>query len=261
VALIFLLLFERRRRRFAEIDARQRLFELAHMNRRATAGELSASIAHELNQPLGAILNNAETMAVILKSPSPNLEEIETIASEIKRDDQRAAEVRSGLRRLLGKAAPEAQDVNLNQTVGEVLEFLSVHAITLNVALKSSLAPQALRVSGDPIQIQQVVLNLVLNAMDSVSFAANGRREVVGRTWLSDGASAMISIADSGPGIPSDKLRQVFEPFFTTKENGMGMGLSISRTIVEAHGGLIWAENQTNGGAIFSVSLPLAQAQ
>ena len=178
--LIILLLFERRRRRLAEIDARQRLSEMAHMNCHATAGELSASIAHELNQPLGAILNNVETMAVILKSPSPDLAEIETIANEIKRDEQRAAEVISGLRRLLTKAVAEVQIVDLNQTVRDVFQFLSLHATTLNVALKINLAPRALCVSGDPTQLQQVVLNLVVNAMDSVSGFPSVRRDVIG---------------------------------------------------------------------------------
>jgi signal transduction histidine kinase len=258
-ALIIGLLYEHRRRQKAEIEARQRMFELAHMNRHATAGELSASIAHELNQPLGAILNNTETAAVILNSPSPNLEEIKAIVNEIKRDDERASEVILRLRRLLNKTAFEAQDIDLNDTVREVFALLSVQAAARNVTLNSKLLPQVLRVSGDRIQLQQVILNLVVNGIESMVGATNGQREIISRTALLDDSSAEVSITDFGPGIPLGKVRQVFEPFFTTKEQGMGMGLSIARTIVEAHGGRIWAENQSGGGAIFRVSLPLAK--
>jgi signal transduction histidine kinase len=253
------LLYEHRRRRNAEIEARQRLSELAHLNRHATAGELSASIAHELNQPLGAILNNAESASVILSLPSPDLGEIKTIVDEIRRDDQRATEVIWRLRRLLGKSAIEAQNIDLNETVREVFEFLAVQAAARDVTLSSRLAQGPLRVSGDRIQLQQVILNLVVNGMESTIGANNGRREVTSST-SADEASAKISIADSGPGVPSDKLKAIFEPFFTTKGDGMGMGLSIARTIIEAHGGRIWAENHTAGGAVFHVSLPLAKA-
>ena len=258
-ALILWLLWEHRRRRKLEVEGRQRMAELAHMNRHATVSELSASIAHELNQPLGAILNNAETGTIILTSPSPNLDEIKTILDEIRRDDQRATEVIRRLRRLLGKSAIEAQNIDLNEAVREVFEFLAAQAAARDVKLNSRPAQAPLRVSGDRIQLQQVILNLVVNGMDAMIGAANGRREVTSSTSV-DQASATISIADSGPGVPSDKLKAVFEPFFTTKDDGMGMGLSIARTIVEAHGGRIWAENHTAGGAVFHVSLPLAKA-
>jgi signal transduction histidine kinase len=253
------LFYEHRRRRNAEIEARQRMFELAHMNRHATAGELSASIAHELNQPLGAILNNTETATIILNSPSPNLDEIKTIVDEIRRDDQRASEVILRLRRLLKKSASETENIDLNEKVRQVFRLISVQAAERNVTLNSSLAQGPLRMSGDRIQLQQVILNLVINAMDAMAGAVSGRREVTCSTSV-DAGSAKISIADSGPGIPPDKLKKIFEPFFTTKGDGMGMGLSIARTIVEAHGGRIWAENQTAGGAVFHVSLPLAKA-
>ena len=260
-ALIIGLLHEHRRRRHAEIESRQRMSELVHMNRRTTAGALSASIAHELNQPLGAILNNAETAALILNSASPDLEEIKLIVNEIKRDDERASEVIVRLRRLLGKAALEARDVELNETVREAFEFLSAQAFARNVTLSNRPDPQPLRVRADRIQLQQVILNLVVNAMESMTDTLGGRREIIGRTTLLDDAWAEISIADFGPGIPSDELKHVFEPFFTTKEDGMGMGLSIARTIIEVHGGSIWAENQVGGGAVFRVKLPLAKMQ
>jgi signal transduction histidine kinase len=233
--------------------------ELAHLNRHATAGELSASIAHELNQPLGAILNNAEVGTMILNSSSPDLDEIKTIFDEIRRDDNRATEVIKRLRRLLRKTSFEAQNVDINQTVSEVFEFLSMQAAERDVALNSRLAQEPLYVSGDRIQLQQVVLNLVMNAIESTTSRTNGLRSVSSSTSV-DEASVVISIADSGPGVPFDKLKTIFEPFFTTKSDGMGMGLSIARTIVEAHGGRIWAENNTAGGGLFHVSLPLVKA-
>jgi len=255
---VALLFFEQRRRRKAEIEARQRMVELAHMNRQATAGE-SSSIAHEINQPLGAILNNTEIAELLLNSPSPSLDDIKEIIAEIKRDDQRASEVIKRLRSLLSKAEVQAQDIDLNDTVREVFELLSVQASSRDVVLGSAPSSQVVRVRGDRIQLQQVILNLVVNGMDAMANGSVRERKITSRTVLADGV-AEVSIADCGPGIPSDKLPHLFEPFFTTKEHGMGMGLSISRTIVEAHGGRIWAENQTGGGAIFRMSLPLAKA-
>jgi signal transduction histidine kinase len=255
-ALIAGLLYEKSRRRRAETEARQRILELAHMNRHATAGELSASIAHELNQPLGAILNNTEIAEHLLESASPDLTDIKEILADIKRDDQRASEVIKRLRRLLTKSEIQAQNLDLNETLREVFELLSVQASSHDVALNSSLTSEQLPVKGDRIQLQQVILNLVVNGIDAMNGTHTGERKIVGRTALADGV-AEVSIADCGPGIPLDKLPHLFEPFFTTKQHGMGMGLSIARTIVEAHGGRIWAENLTGGGAVFRLRLPL----
>ena len=253
------LLYERRRRRHAEVETRRRTAELAHMNRRATAGELSASIAHELNQPLGAILNNAEAAIAMLAVPTPDLDEIRSILDDIKRDDDRASQIITRLRRLLKRTELETQEVDLNDVVREVFQLLAPEAAARGVVLTSSLRPQRLPVSGDRIQLQQVVLNLVVNAIEALAERA-GPREVVGQTTLVNGRSAQVSIADSGPGISAEGLTQVFEPFFTTKRQGMGMGLSIARTIVEAHGGGIHAEQGDRGGALFNVVLPLARS-
>jgi signal transduction histidine kinase len=252
-ALISGLLYERRRRHGAEVETRQRISELAHMNRRATVGEMSASIAHELNQPLGAILNNSETMALILEAPSPDLDELRTIVEEIKRDDLRASGVILRLRRLLGKHAVEGYAVDLNQVVREVVQIVSAQAQTRGVTLFTTLSPDTLWVSGDAVQLQQVILNLLANALESVTTKIEGRREIVITTQQDGDGSAVIAVEDSGPGIPPGELQLIFEPFFTTKESGMGMGLSISRTIVEAHGGRIWAESNLGHGAVFKV--------
>lgn len=254
--LIMFLLHERHLRHRAEVESHKRMTELAHVNRQATTGELSSSIAHELNQPLGSILTNAETAELILKSDQPDLGEIREILADIKRDDQRAGEVIRRLRNFLKRTPFETRDIDLNEVMGEVFKFLSVQASARNVALYLQTAPGALRINGDPIQIQQVILNLVVNAMDAMVSIPYGRT-VIGRTELNGGSSVVISISDSGPGIPVDKLAQVFDPFFTTKDQGMGIGLSIARTIILAHKGQIWAENQSGGGAAFHFSLPL----
>jgi signal transduction histidine kinase len=255
--LIAFLLHERHLRRDAEAESRSRMSELAHVNRQSTAGELSSSIAHELNQPLGSILTNAETAELILKSEHPDLTEIREILADIKRDDQRAGEVIRRLRSYLTRTPFEAKEIDLNQIMGEAFKFLSVQASARNTALYLQTSPGELRIKGDPVQLQQVILNLVVNSMDAMATLPYGRT-VIGRTELNGGSTVEISISDSGPGIPPDKLAQVFDPFFTTKDQGMGIGLSIARTIILAHKGRIWAENQTGGGAAFHFTLPLA---
>ena len=257
-ALILALLYEHRRRRKAEIVAHGRLSELALMNRRSTVGELSASVAHELQQPLTAILSNTEA-AQLLLARIPAAGEVMEILADIKRDDVRASEVIKRLRRLLAKAAPEPQEINLNEVVSEVFELLSAQAAARHVTLSTNLALSAPHVSGDRIQLQQVVLNLVMNALDAIVGANGAERRIIGRTSLVGEDSAEVTIEDSGPGITADKQDQIFEPFFTTKDSGMGMGLSIARTIVESHGGRIWAENHRGSGAVFVFSLPLAR--
>jgi signal transduction histidine kinase len=258
--LIAILLYERKKRHRAEVESRHRMSELAHVNRSATAGELSSSLAHELNQPLGSILTNAETAELILRDQSPDLNEVKEILADIRRDDLRASEIIRRLRSFMKRTTFETKDIDLNALLREVFDFLSVQAAGRNVALYLTASPAVLRVKGDPVQLQQVMINLIVNSMDAMSAIPYGKT-VIGRAELNGGRSAVISISDSGPGIPADRLSQIFDPFFTTKEQGMGIGLSIARTIVLAHQGHIWAENDTEGGgAVFRVSLPLSAA-
>ena len=258
-ALILRLLYEQRRRREAQVEARQRMSELAHMNRRSTVGEMSASLAHELNQPLGAILAHTETAEMIVGSPSPDMDVIKAIVADIKRADMRAAEIIQRLRSILKKVPYETKDFDLNEVVREVFDFLAVQAGARDVVLSNVPAEQMLQVHGDRIQIQQVILNLIVNGMEAMADEPGAQRKIIGRTGQLDDTFAEISIYDFGPGISSTDLEKVFDPFFTTKTEGMGMGLSIARTIVQTHGGRIWAENHATGGAVFRLALPLAK--
>jgi signal transduction histidine kinase/ABC-type uncharacterized transport system substrate-binding protein len=256
------LLHERRRRQFAEVQSRQRMSALARANRFATAGELSVSIAHEINQPLGAIQINVETLDLILKASSPDLVEIKEVVADIRRDQERASEVIRRLRSLFKRAPFELKDIDLNEIVRETVQFvssLSAVAVARQVDLSTSLTPEPLPIRGDRIQLQQVFLNLIVNAIDAMSEVPSAERQIIVRTMrIPDFAE--VTVSDRGPGIPPEKLREVFEPFFTTKAGGMGIGLSIVRTIVEAHNGRIIAESQAGGGAAFRITLPLARA-
>jgi signal transduction histidine kinase len=256
--LISALLNAHRRRRLAEVQSRQRMAELAHVNRFSTAGELTASIAHEINQPLGAILTNAETAQAILKSPSPDIAELNEIVGDIVRDDRRATEVIRRMRSLLKKAPFELKTLDLNDLVRETVEFLSALAIARKFELVSVITEDALPILGDRIQLQQVILNLVVNGIDAMKDTPSENRIISIRTSRVE-TFAQLSVSDRGSGISEDKLKEIFEPFFTSKSGGMGMGLSIARTIVEAHEGQIWAENPDHGGASFRIRLPLKE--
>jgi signal transduction histidine kinase len=254
------LLHERRRRHLAEVESRQRLAELAHLNRYSAAGELTTSIAHEINQPLGSILTNAETAELMLKGDSPNLDEVREILGDIRRDNQRASEVIRRLRSVLKKTPFEMQYIDLNETVRQVIGFVTAVAHGRDIALKCVTSSADLQVKGDAVQLQQVILNLIINAMDAISEAQAKEREVSVTTDLSR-AGAEIKVSDTGPGMAPDDIKNVFDPFFTTRPQGMGMGLAIARTIVEAHHGKISAENQSSGGALFTIRLPITRGR
>jgi signal transduction histidine kinase len=253
--LISVMLREHRRRQLAEVQSRQRMAELARVMRFSTAGELTASIAHEINQPLGAILTNAETAEAILQSSNPDIAELKDIVKDILQDDRRANEVIRRMRSLLKKAPFELKSLDLNDVAGETIEFLS--SIGRQVGLVSVITRDALPILGDRIQLQQVILNLVVNGIDAMKETPSENRTITIRTSRVE-KFAQLSVSDRGPGIPEDNLKGIFEPFYTSKAGGMGMGLSIARTIVEAHNGLIWAKNRGHGGASFRIKLPIS---
>ena len=260
-ALVAWLYFEHRNRRVAELQLRRRLLEVIHLNRTATAGALSASVAHELNQPLGAIRSNAEAAEIFLKADPPNLEKVGEILTEIRQDDQRAADIISHLRTLLKKrSALELQNFDLNEVVRNTLHILGPEALKRGIVLSANQTQCPLPVRADQVHLQQVILNLAMNGMDAMEDCALGTSKMTIQTALGPDSTIDVLIADSGVGVPADKLNEVFDTFYTTKQQGTGLGLSIARTIIETYGGKIWAENRLGGGAAFRFNLPLAGA-
>ena len=255
-ALIAGLLLQRSRRRAAEHAAQALRSEVAHASRLAIAGELTASIAHEINQPLGAILSNAEAADLMLQSGEDRRDVLRQILADIRRDDLRASEVIRRLRGLLAKHEVEQKPFDLNEAIAEALQMLQAETRNRRLTIDLRPAPAA-SVIGDRIQIQQVIINLLLNAMDAVAGEADDRRTIVLTVSNSNGR-VVLSVRDRGHGISAQELPKLFKSFFSTKRLGMGMGLSVARTIVDAHGGSIWAEDCSGGGALFCVELPAA---
>jgi signal transduction histidine kinase len=231
-ALLAGFLLERRRRGVAESTARHHLEEVAHLNRSAAVGVLSASLGHELNQPLGAVLSNAEAAELLLNANPPDIEKVKAILADIRRDDLRAAEVIRRLRGLMKKSEAEPQLVDVNDVVRVMTDILGAEAASRGVVLSAELDQRPLPARADPVHLQQVVLNLALNGMDAMLNRPAGRRHMTVTTALTDPATITVAVSDSGTGIASDKLKAIFEPFFTTKRQGMGLGLSIARTII-----------------------------
>ena len=259
-ALIAWLLFEHQHRRRAETESRQRLLETAHMSRTATAGALSVSLAHELNQPLGAILSNAEAAEELLKADVPDLALIQEILADIRRDDQRAGEIIRRLRGLLRKSQLELQEFDLNDEIRDVLHMLDAEAAKRGVILSADLRHRDALVRAEKVHVQQVMLNLAMNGMDAMLNCLPGNRRLTFQS-ARNGSTVEVSVSDTGTGIPEGKLKGVFETFYTTKPQGTGLGLSIARTIIETYGGQIWAENRQAGGAVVRFRLPLAKVR
>jgi signal transduction histidine kinase len=252
------LMIERHRRQDAEEETRRRVLQVIHLNRTATAGALSASIAHELNQPLGAILNYAETADVLLDEKSVNVQLLKQIIADIRRDDQRASDVITHLRTLLKqRSETELQTFDLNDAIDVAIRILGPEATRRGIALDTTHANTAFLVRADDVQLQQVILNLVANGMDAVSDCPPSRRRLMVQAIPSGKSDVEVLVSDLGTGIAKDALRNIFDTFYTTKATGTGLGLSIARTIVESNGGKIWAENREGGGAVFRFTLPL----
>jgi len=243
-------------RKQSELEALRLRQDLTHIGRVSALGELTASLAHELSQPLTAILSNAQAAQRLIDADVVELEKVREILCDIVADDKRAAAVISGLRALIKKGETEFVPLDLNEVVGAVAWLMRSDTIMRNVSMSLELASDLPKACGDRVQLQQVVLNLVLNGLEAMREPHAGPRTLVIRT-ARDGAALRVTVEDSGPGIAEKDLGHIFEPLYTTKTEGLGMGLAIVRTIVNAHGGAVGAENNPAGGASLRFTLPV----
>ena len=242
----------------AESEAAVQRLELAHLMRVSVSGELSGAIAHELNQPLTAILANAQAALQLLSHQPPALEEVRDALADIVHEDNRAGEVIKRLRGLLKKGESRTEPIDVNELVEATMSLLHSELIARQVGMTMDLAPGLPVVMGDPIQLQQVILNIVMNAMDAMAPTPPGHRRIEIRTGFDHRGYLSVSIHDSGAGIKSGEKR-LFEPFYTTKEHGLGLGLALCATIAEAHGGMLTLTNHDRGGAVATLSLPVEE--
>jgi PAS domain S-box-containing protein len=239
----------------AEIELSTQRAELAHLSRVALLGELSAAFAHELNQPLAAIMANARAGQRLMAREPPDAPEVSNILEDIVTDDRRAGEVIRRLQALLRRGELQLQPLDINDMVREVVELIHSELIRREVAVHTKLAPELPRVPADRVQMQQVLMNLIVNACDAMGEQPREERSVTIITGETLGKEVKVSVIDQGPGLPVGKEEQVFEPFFTSKRHGLGLGLSICRTIVTAHGGALWGVNNPDRGATFHLVL------
>jgi C4-dicarboxylate-specific signal transduction histidine kinase len=241
----------RRERRYREMQ-----MELARVNRVTTIGQLTASITHEVNQPLAAARNNLTAALNFLDRTPPDLVEVrEALACAVK-DNDRASTVVGRIRALMQKAPTRTDSVNINEAVHEVLELTHGEALKHVVSVRTQLADGLPLIQGDRVQLQQVVLNLILNAVQAMGGVADSTREMLITTRQTEPNEVRLGVRDTGPGLSAEALPRLFEPFYTTKPDGMGMGLSICRSIIEAHGGRLWATGCEPRGALFQFTIP-----
>lgn len=242
--------------RETQSELRRRLIEIARLTRRADAAAIASLFAHELNQPLAAILSNLEAAELDVEGLPVPVGALKDILFDIRRDNLRAAQIIRHMQNLLRSDEPDVRKIDLNDVMCVVHEILKPHAVEAGVEMKMHPWRSMLEVSADPSWLQQVVLNLALNAVDATMNNSPGPRRIVIETRQVGRAKAGLSVSDTGTGIPAQELAGIFEPF-TSKRGGSGLGLSTSRGIVEAFGGKIWAKNKAGGGAIFQFTLPL----
>jgi signal transduction histidine kinase len=243
-------------RKLAETALQIATAELAHVGRVTTMGELTASIAHEVNQPLGAMVTSAAACARWLAASPPQIEKAQRALERIVSDGKRAGQVIGRVRSLLKRQTPHKDWLDMNETIQEVVALTRDQAFSHKVTVHVRLAEALPRVWGDKVQLQQVLLNLIINAIEAMSDVDDRRRELI--VSLSDGPRGLlVEVRDTGKGMERERAEQLFEAFYTTKAGGIGMGLSISRSIVEAHGGRLWAAPNEPHGAVFRFSLPL----
>jgi PAS domain S-box-containing protein len=242
-------------RKRSEEALRQAHADLAHVSRVTTMGELMASLAHEVNQPIAAAVTNANTCVRWLAASTPNLEEARAAAMRIVKDGTRAAEIIKRTRLLFKKSPPEQEPIDVNEVIREMIVLLRGEAAQYKIFLRTELAPDLPTILGDRVQLQQVLMNLMINGIDAMK-EVNGARELAVTSQTAEGDQLLVSVNDSGVGLPAQHADQIFNPFFTTKSHGTGMGLRISRSIVESHGGRLWAADNSPRGASFHFAIP-----
>jgi C4-dicarboxylate-specific signal transduction histidine kinase len=242
-------------RKRAEEALRSARAELAHINRVTTMGELTASLAHEVTQPIAAAATNAEACLRWLTGDHPNLEEARASALSIVKDAKRAAEIISRIRQLFQKSPPQRESVDVNEIIREMIVLLRSEVTRHSISVRAELASDLPYVMGDRVQLQQVMMNLITNSIDAMK-DVNGPRELAINSQRAEHEQVMVTVSDTGVGLPPQQTDQIFHAFFTTKPHGTGMGLSISRSIVESHSGRLWAADNSSRGASFHVTLP-----
>jgi signal transduction histidine kinase len=242
-------------RRRAEEALRQAQADLAHVSRVTTMGELTASLAHEVKQPITAASTNATTCLRWLAGDTPNIEEARAAAKRIVEDGKRAAEIISRIRRLFKKGPPELEAVDVNEVIREMTVMLRSEAMRYSISVRTELAPDLPQVMGDRVQLPQVLMNLMINGIEAMK-EVDGTRELAIKSQQGDNDQVLVSVSDTGIGLPQQQAEQIFNAFFTTKPHGTGMGLRISRSILESHGGRLWAANNSSRGASFYLTLP-----
>jgi C4-dicarboxylate-specific signal transduction histidine kinase len=243
------------KRKQAEEALRQAQADLAHVSRVTTMGELTASLAHEVKQPIAAASTNANTCLRWLAADTPNIEEARAAATRIVNDGKRAAEIISRIRLLFKKGTPERELLDVNEVIREMIVLLRGETTRYSIPVRTELAADLPQVMGDRVQLQQVLMNLIMNSIDAMK-DVNGTRELVIKSQRSENEQVLVSVSDTGAGLPPQQADQIFDAFFTTKPHGTGMGLRISRSIIESHGGRLWAADNSPRGASFYLTLP-----
>ena len=244
-------------RKRAEAAAREMQLELAHANRVATMGQLTASIAHEVKQPIAATVTNAAAALRWLGAQPPNLEEARQALGRSVNEAMRAGDIINRIRDLIKKAPSRKESVDINEAIREVIELTRGEAVRTGVSVQTRLADGLPLIHGDRVQLQQVILNLTMNAVEAMSGIAEAPRELLITTRLAESSDVLVSVRDSGSGLAPATLEHLFEPFYTTKPTGLGMGLSICRSIIEAHEGRLWVEANEPRGAVFQFLTPV----
>jgi C4-dicarboxylate-specific signal transduction histidine kinase len=241
-------------RKRGEEALREMQMALAHNNRVATVGQLTASISHEVKQPLSAAMTNAQAALRWLSADPPDLMEVRDALRDIVDNNRRAGEIVDGLRALIKREPPRKSHLNINEVIRDVIRLARREATNSGVSIQTRFDDDIPVIEGDRVQLQQVILNLIMNAVEAMSGTSEQVREIFIST-ANAGAGVHVEVRDTGPGLPPDTVAQLFDAFYTTKPNGLGLGLSICRSIVEAHGGLLRASNNVPHGAVFRFTL------